>query len=93
MRRLTVVGLAVFCGLSVLAAEFHVAPTGGDDSAGTQTRPFATVQRALEEARKANGPHRIAVYPGTYYLTQTLVLGPRDSGLTISGDKKSRWPH
>lgn len=87
MRRLTVVGLAVFCGLSVLAAELHVAPTGGDDSAGTQTRPFATVQRALEEARKANGPHRIAVHPGTYYLTQTLVLGPRDSGLTISGDK------
>ena len=64
-----------------------MAQTGKDDGDGTQARPFATVERALEEARKATGARHPVVQPGTYYLSQTLALGPQDSGLTLSGDK------
>lgn len=88
MRR-SIPALLVFacCLPALAAAEFQVAPTGKDDGPGTVARPFATVQRALEEARKTTGERRIVVQPGSYYLSKNLALGPQDSGLTISGDK------
>ena len=86
MRRLILTAMAAICCLPALAVDFHVAPAGKDDGPGTPQRPFATVQRALQEARKTTGPRRIVLQPGNYHLPQTLTLGPQDSGLTLCGD-------
>ncbi|MBB6053604.1 PDZ domain-containing protein [Armatimonas rosea] len=62
-------------------AEFFVAPGGVDSNAGTKARPFATLARAQEAARKAGGG-TVTLRAGTYYLPETLVLTERDSGTT-----------
>ena len=38
------------------AAEFHVAPTGNDANPGTMEKPFATLERARDAARKLKDP-------------------------------------
>ena len=63
---------------------FYVAASGDNANAGTQEKPFATLEAARDAARKAGGgPHRIVVMPGDYFLANTLELDPRDNGLTI----------
>lgn len=69
------------------AAEFYVSPTGKDDGPGTRGRPFATVERALEETRKATGARRIVLQAGTHTPGSTVALGPQDSDLTLCGEK------
>ncbi len=63
---------------------FYVATNGDDNNAGTRQRPFATPARARDVVRKAKKTARepITVYlrGGTYYLHETLVFGPKDSG-------------
>jgi hypothetical protein len=78
--------LATLVAHAAGAATFHVATTGNDAHPGTQEQPFASVERALDAARAASGPNKILVRQGTYYLTRTLELDPRDSGLIIEGD-------
>jgi hypothetical protein len=75
---------------------YYVATNGNDqwsgklaarNGAGTDG-PFATLLRARDEARKSRRrPVHIVVEPGSYYLAETLALGPQDSGLVIEGDK------
>lgn len=68
------------------AADFHVAPNGKDEKAGTKEQPLATLAAARDTARKAGpGPHRIIVMPGDYFLATALDLDARDNGLTIEG--------
>ncbi|NOX55746.1 MAG: hypothetical protein GXP27_15155, partial [Planctomycetes bacterium] len=68
-------------------ATFVVAPGGDDRNPGTRERPMATLVAARDAAREAGeGPHRIVVMPGEYFLTEPLVLDARDSGLTIEAD-------
>jgi hypothetical protein len=64
------------------AATFHVAPNGNDRNPGTGEAPFATLGKARDAARSVAGrePVTIRVADGTYYLPETLVLGPEDSG-------------
>ncbi|MFF1686551.1 right-handed parallel beta-helix repeat-containing protein [Streptomyces sp. NPDC058254] len=63
----------------------HVAPTGDDHANGSAARPFRTVERAQEAARKEVRKHRarpvdVVVHAGTYRLDHTLTFGPDDSG-------------
>jgi hypothetical protein len=65
--------------------EFFVAPHGKDGATGLRDAPFATLERArdaVRQARPAGGNRRmvVTVRGGTYYLPDTLVLGPEDSG-------------
>lgn len=64
------------------AAEFYVAPGGDDTNPGGLGRPFATIRRAQMAAREVPDAERVMVYlrGGTYYLLQTLVFTPEDSG-------------
>lgn len=68
------------------AAEFHVALNGSDTNPGTQAQPFATITRARDAVRflKRQGPLgepvEIVIHGGTYYLPETILLEPRDSG-------------
>ncbi len=75
-------------------ANFFVSVDGNDawtgtlanPNAGQTDGPFATLSRARDAVRElnTNGPLRqpvkVMVRAGTYYLDQTLVFGPQDSG-------------
>ena len=77
---------SLFLGLNMQttaqAATYFVAPGGNDANAGTQSQPFATLQRAQQAARKTRGQEPVTVFlrGGTYHLPDTLVLTAEDSG-------------
>ena len=64
--------------------EFHVAPTGSDDAAGTAAAPFRTVARARDAVRQQAGVPAgditVHIAAGTYELAEPLTFGPEDSG-------------
>jgi hypothetical protein len=64
-----------------IAKDFHVAAgtIGGD---GSQSKPFATLAKAVSELRSSPGPHRILIQRGSYYDV-AVQLGAQDSGLVI----------
>jgi hypothetical protein len=85
-RVLAIVAL-LFGSAPLLAATFHVAPSGDDANPGTPEKPFATLTRArdaVRELRRARGglqePVTVHVRGGRYSLRDTLVLMPEDSG-------------
>ncbi len=91
LRRWYLVLVWVWFANSAAGATFVVAPNGDDRNPGTRERPLATLVAARDAARKAGeGPHRIVVMPGEYFLTETLVLDARDSGLTIEADPSGK---
>ena len=71
---------------SLQAAEFHVALNGSDANPGTQAQPFASITRARDAVRslKRQGPLgepvELVIHGGTYYLPETILLEPQDSG-------------
>lgn len=65
---------------TVPAADFYVSPAGNDDHPGTETQPFATLERARDAVRVAKGT--VWIRGGSYFLAHTFVLGPPDSGTT-----------
>jgi len=64
--------------------ELYVSPDGNDRRDGSRRRPFGTLTRALDAARKSRtrAAKRIVLRGGKYYDV-SLTLGPQDSGLTI----------
>ncbi len=76
------------------SGDFYVAPNGQDNwsgrlaapNASSTDGPFATLTRARNAVRSvlASGaeanPIRVLVRNGTYFLTEPLVFGPKDSG-------------
>jgi hypothetical protein len=58
---------------------FFVSPVGDDSSGGTQAKPFATIKKAVAEARKLSGEVKINLLEGTYYLSQPVVFTADDS--------------
>src|SRR5450432_1991263 len=67
---------------SALAADIYVSPVGGDRNSGTKDRPLASLAAAqrLARSRKSAGTVTVWLRGGTYYLPQTLVFSPEDSG-------------
>src|SRR3954451_23655543 len=64
------------------SAEIYVSVTGRDGNPGTKTRPVAELAAALGLARPHKGGEAVAVWVGggAYYLPETLVFTPEDSG-------------
>jgi len=58
---------------------FFVSSKGSDTDPGTQTQPFASINRALSESRKTSGKVVINLLEGTYYLNLPIVFNPEDS--------------
>lgn len=61
----------------------YVAVDGDDQGPGTEAAPFASIIRALEQAkaaRSAGHPASILVRAGTYFLQEPLILTPEHSG-------------
>ncbi len=82
MKKLSLNILAALVASSVVAGEFHVAPSGNDANQGTLAKPFATLQRAQVAARTMAGREAVTVFvhEGTYYLPATLIFSAEDSG-------------
>jgi len=59
-----------------------VAPNGNDKNPGTLDKPFATLERAQQAARKVAGREAVTVMlrGGTYYLAEPLGFSAADSG-------------
>lgn len=77
------------------SAELHVSAKGADTGSGTADAPFATLQRARDEARKlkkggGQEPATVIVHGGVYEMFQTLQLDPQDSDLTIKAASGER---
>ena len=58
---------------------YFVSPKGDDINRGAQAKPFASINRALAEARKTSGKIVINLLEGTYYLNQPIVFTTADS--------------
>ncbi|NIP85343.1 MAG: PDZ domain-containing protein [Planctomycetales bacterium] len=66
------------------AANFYVDPAGADAQPGSSEKPFQTLTRAQAAVRQSpqRGKQPLTVFlrQGTYYLADTLVFTPQDSG-------------
>ncbi len=61
-----------------------VSPKGDDVSGdGSRAKPFRTLGRAVEAARKVGSPCTLELMPGDYFIFKTLELDRRDSGIRI----------
>ena len=81
-NRCSLVLLAVaFLANLTTAADFFVATNGNDTNPGTQAKPFATMERARDEARKFK-EQGVTVWlrGGTYCFEQTFELNKEDGG-------------
>ena len=63
-------------------ADIYVSPSGNDSNSGTKASPLASLEAARNTARKYAGKEPVTVHvaDGTYYLPETLVFTPEDSG-------------
>jgi hypothetical protein len=73
--------LAAAAAFGQTGTTLYIAPDGNDTSDGTKAKPFATLERARDEARKHKGAAvTVLVRAGTYRPARTLQLGAQDSG-------------
>jgi len=77
--------LALWLHVLPAGATVYVAPAGNDANDGTAAHPLATLVHARDLCRSiAPGqPREITLAAGNYFAVD-LVLGPQDSGLTIT---------
>ncbi|MGD9420349.1 MAG: PDZ domain-containing protein [Verrucomicrobiota bacterium JB025] len=64
------------------AADLYVSPNGSDAASGFVGEPVATLAAARDKARAFAGKEAVTVHvdDGVYYLPETLVFAPQDSG-------------
>lgn len=101
-RRLTPALSLLLSLLTVAAADgapmlWHVSPSGDDAATGSANKPFATLERARDEARARQAgagaaTPTIMLAAGIHRRTGPLELDARDSGLVIRGpiDRSAR---
>ncbi|WP_183413538.1 right-handed parallel beta-helix repeat-containing protein [Microbacter margulisiae] len=86
----------LLCLLSIsatlLGINIYISPTGNDNSGGSIQAPYATLYRALWQARELRRLHKVSVKDtvhiilkgGTYPLYEPLVIRPEDNGTKTS---------
>lgn len=69
---------------AVVQATYHVSISGNDSHPGTETRPFATLERTQDAVRSVNqamtGDIVIILRGGIHAMRKPLAFGPGDSG-------------
>ena len=88
LARVLILAGIIVLGASVAAqaatTTFYVSPSGSDRNPGTKARPFRTLDRARDAARKVRRPLHgdvvVRLLGGTYRLTHPLTLRAADSG-------------
>ena len=77
--------MAPTVALAEVQATFYVAPNGSDTNPGTQSKPFATIEKAKQAVRAVNkdmnGDIVVVLHGGIYWIDRTLVFEPEDSGI------------
>jgi membrane-associated protease RseP (regulator of RpoE activity) len=75
------IGAGLFC-TAALGADLYVNPKGNDNNPGSKNKPVATLAQAQELVRPFVGKRPITVHlaDGVYYLPETMVFTPVDSG-------------
>ena len=66
---------------SGLTTNLYVSPHGNDANPGSMDKPFATLEKARDAARKIGGPKVVTLAAGTYRQSTTFTLDGRDSGV------------
>ena len=65
-------------------ATYHVSPSGSDSNSGTESEPFATIEKARDAVRSANhamtGDIIVLLRGGTYRTEKPIIFEPGDSG-------------
>ncbi|MDB4925975.1 PDZ domain-containing protein [Mucilaginibacter sp.] len=61
------------------AADIYVSPHGNDHNTGTKAKPFFSIKRAQQQARKSKGTITVYLRGGVYYLTETVEFSSKDS--------------
>ncbi len=70
---------------------FYVSPAGDDRNDGSEEKPFATLERARDAARRAGeGPVTIHLASSAFRLTKTFELDERDANTTFKGTEGTR---
>ncbi|MGJ8744459.1 PDZ domain-containing protein [Polaribacter sp.] len=64
------------------ALDIYVSPNGSDANTGSLQKPLATFAAAQLKARTFAGKEAVTIYfaDGVYYLPETIVFNPKDSG-------------
>jgi hypothetical protein len=78
VRNITI-SIALWPALLFSQTSFYVSDKGNEANPGTKSRPFASIKRALIEARKTPGSVTIYLFGGTYYLEEPIVFTSEDS--------------
>src|SRR5690606_35743114 len=71
--------LASFTG-AAQSNNLYVSTSGRDDNSGTVDEPLATLHTAVKKAREMSVKPEIILDKGTYYLNETVIFKPEDSG-------------
>lgn len=89
-----IIAIALVSAAAPRAREIIVSPSGSDADPGTVGKPLRTWKAAQQLARKlkATEPVTILFRAGTYYLPQTVVFGPEDSGTSASPVVYAAYP-
>ena len=82
LRPACAVAVLLLSPLSLMAADIYVAPAGNDTNPGTRDAPLQSLAAARDAARRFAGKEAVTVHvaDGVYYLPETLVFTPADSG-------------
>ena len=84
MKRSTfaLLSLLVLLGSQNSFAQIFVSPDGSDKNPGTKKKPLASLAAARDAARQNAGKEAVTVQvaDGVYYLPETLIFTPADSG-------------
>lgn len=75
-------GMTAYADLTP-AAFLYVAADGADTNNGSESTPFATIQAAVEAARKIDGTVVINLREGSYKAEETVSLTAQDQNLVI----------
>ena len=75
-------GSVAMAGFFSSSVELYVSPAGSDTNSGSQGKPVASLARARDPARPKAGNKAVTVHvaDGMYYLPETLLFTPADSG-------------
>ena len=67
---------------SFAMADLYVSPAGSDTNPGSLDKPLASLARARDLAQADAGKKAVTVHvaDGMYYLPETLIFTPKDSG-------------
>lgn len=72
------------CSLLQAQTVFYVSTRGKSSGNGTSTKPFASLNHAVEAARNIQGDVTVYLRGGTYYLPETIIFMPVTNRSTLA---------